>query len=766
VARLDQLRRIAANQVATAYPADQALALPLLKCTDGRFAEAERTIVDLLTNNLAVCEAHTETFISFLHACFVVQRFDLVAALLHLRYGYGRELEIAATRDGPGLGRVRWEIQATGAHRFTFDAMAYRNDNTRVEILAFQWAFPLYSNYSRLAKQETGTIVTNQGDVGQTPGLAWNDNRPDYFLVPDCLFVPTHGYRDARRVLHERSPRWADRRPMALWRGGTTGIPRTPGDWRSLERIRLCELARTHEHTGLIDAGISSIVQMDDPDVVRQIQESGLVRGPIPWEDWGGYKYQIDIDGNSSPWSNLFQRLLTGGTVLKVESARGLRQWYYDELSPWRNYVPVAPDMSDLMDKISWLARNDAAARRIGEAGLALAGHLTYEREIARSTSVISAAFRYFNGGTETIGPFGICDDTAPASHPSPPDASSDGGAEGPECLDTTGILSGTDKSSLGWDYLRHYEVFFEPWQNREFNLIEIGVGGGNSMLTWQSFFTKAAIVGVDIMEGARRCAGGRVHIEIGSQADPEFLDKVLDRFPPEIVIDDGSHQAEHIMFTFRHVFPRLAPGGWYVIEDLNITGNMEGVPLTPHAFFAHTAEALMLRRPGDHPDPGLLSEIDRIDIVPGLVFVRKRDQAALLKRRDQLPAIVERTSFPNNFHWLREVLMREPADLQGAEIAGRRAAAMHPAVAIYHLGLSIILERTGDMAGAIEAARESAVREPDQFSGHLRLAELLALSGDPAAAATAMDRAAATAPAVLRGFIDGERQRLLGSPP
>jgi hypothetical protein len=405
--RLDELRRVACGEARSWAPVDPELAAPLLQCAEGRFAAAEPTILALLRRELDACRDGGETFVSFLNALLVVQRFDLLAAMLRARFGYGRDLKLEVRRDGPGRGRVRWTILPSGVHRFTFDAQAFQNDNTRNEILGFQWEFPVYANYSRMADQEIGSVVINQQDIGQTPGLAWCDNRPDYFLVPDCLFVPSQGYAWARQVYRGSVVAWSDRAPVAFWRGSTTGIPAAPGDWRSLERIRLCELARRHEQTGLFDVGLSSIIQFGDPAVVQQIQDSGLMRGPVPWENWNRYRYLIDIDGNSSPWSNLFQRLLTGSPVLKVESARGLQQWFYDELEPWRNYVPIAPDMSDLTDKVRWLVRNDTAAQRIGQAGLALAERLTYEREIARSAAVIGAAFRYFNGRPEGVGPFG-----------------------------------------------------------------------------------------------------------------------------------------------------------------------------------------------------------------------------------------------------------------------------------------------------------------------------------------------------------------------
>ena len=138
-----------------------------------------------------------------------------------------------------------------------------------------------------------------------------------------------------------------------------------------------------------------------------QIHNLGLTADFIHWREWNKYKYHISIDGNSSPWSNLFQQLLKGSPVLKVESSRGLVQWYYDQLHPWHNYVPVAPDMSDLVDKVKWLRRNDETAKAIGRRGQQLVEQLSYDRELDRSAPVISSAIRYFAGRTDAAGPYG-----------------------------------------------------------------------------------------------------------------------------------------------------------------------------------------------------------------------------------------------------------------------------------------------------------------------------------------------------------------------
>lgn len=74
--------------------------------------------------------------------------------------------------------------------------------------------------------------------------------------------------------------------------------------------------------------------------------------------------------------------------------------------------------------------------------------------------------------------------------------------------LDAIGILEGTDKSSLGHDYLRHYERIFAGLRNDPIQLLEFGIAGGASLGTWSRFFAQATIVGVDINEFLP-CFGG-----------------------------------------------------------------------------------------------------------------------------------------------------------------------------------------------------------------------------------------------------------------
>ena len=370
----------------------------LLSCVDGDFLSAEKKVFTAFAESIDVCTINGGLFRKFLTAFFMVRRLDVVRELINIRYSVPFLFELAIEQDGPGLGRLRWEIDTSGRHKFVFDSEVHGPYPMEI----FCQEFPLFINYALSPEIETGSVIHNQWDMGRCPGLAYSDSRPDYFLVPDHAFVGTGGYEYERHYFQSNIVNWDDKIPIAFWRGSTTGHC-NPGQWRELERIRLCEIAREGHQASLFDVGISGIVQMNDPESVRQIEASGLLSERVPWEQWGRYKYHIDIDGNASAWSSMFQKLFTGSPVLKVESARGFRQWYYDELIPWHNYIPIAPSMWDLADKVRWLQVNDSVAREIGERGRDLAHKLTYAHEMARSVPVISAAFRYFRKNSKFI---------------------------------------------------------------------------------------------------------------------------------------------------------------------------------------------------------------------------------------------------------------------------------------------------------------------------------------------------------------------------
>jgi hypothetical protein len=152
-------------------------------------------------------------------------------------------------------------------------------------------------------------------------------------------------------------------------------------------RVRLCLKLASVPRT---DVKLRKLVNVEPDDRVELLSSAGILGGKIRQSDWRRFKFAIDIDGFTNSWPNLFVRLLLGCCVLKVESEQGYRQWYYDRLEPWVNYVPVRADMADIEEKIAWCRSHDAECRRIAEAGKSLAQSMTVETEMRQAVERIN----------------------------------------------------------------------------------------------------------------------------------------------------------------------------------------------------------------------------------------------------------------------------------------------------------------------------------------------------------------------------------------
>jgi tetratricopeptide (TPR) repeat protein len=87
--------------------------------------------------------------------------------------------------------------------------------------------------------------------------------------------------------------------------------------------------------------------------------------------------------------------------------------------------------------------------------------------------------------------------------------------------------------------------------------------------MMWADYFPAGRITGIDILE-KRLPPHLRITLFQGSQDDAALLRRVCDECGPfDVIIDDGSHVPKHVVASFQHLFPALADGGLYVIEDI-----------------------------------------------------------------------------------------------------------------------------------------------------------------------------------------------------
>ncbi len=86
----------------------------------------------------------------------------------------------------------------------------------------------------------------------------------------------------------------------------------------------------------------------------------------------------------------------------------------------------------------------------------------------------------------------------------------------------------------------------------------------------WKAYFSKANIYAIDIYDKSA-IQEDRIRIFKGSQIDESFLSEVYQSIGSiDIVIDDGSHINEHVIKTFKTLFPLLSCNGIYAIEDIH----------------------------------------------------------------------------------------------------------------------------------------------------------------------------------------------------
>lgn len=196
--------------------------------------------------------------------------------------------------------------------------------------------------------------------------------------------------------------------------------------------------------------------------------------------------------------------------------------------------------------------------------------------------------------------------------------------------------------------------MLFHPLRARALTLLEMGllIGGPEhgkpagretkdlpSARMWLEFFPKAQVVGLDVSDFAwfRHPRFRFVHCDMDQRESLAAAAAAIG--PLDVVIDDASHASHHQQFGFLEMFPRLASGGLYIIEDLRwqpAVYEREGFTKTA-ALFRGFSE----RRGFQHSDPGLREEFDRLaPAISGCFLFQagwdkgRRDQVAVIHKR------------------------------------------------------------------------------------------------------------------------------------
>lgn len=220
--------------------------------------------------------------------------------------------------------------------------------------------------------------------------------------------------------------------------------------------------------------------------------------------------------------------------------------------------------------------------------------------------------------------------------------------------LSALALRYGSDKGPRKHRYTELYEMLFRPHRERAIEFLEMGlmIGGPEhgadadrathdapSIRMWLDYFDRARIHGLDVSDFSwfehPRFSFTRCDMD-----DEGQIAAAAARMPElDIVLDDASHASHHQQSAFLRIFPRLRPGGLYVIEDLRWQP-----PAYERAGITKTAELFRVfseRRVFEHADPDTQARFEALapEIQGCFVFQAKFDK----RRRDQVAVIHKR---------------------------------------------------------------------------------------------------------------------------
>ena len=129
------------------------------------------------------------------------------------------------------------------------------------------------------------------------------------------------------------------------------------------------------------------------------------------------------------------------------------------------------------------------------------------------------------------------------------------------------------------------YPKYLEELRHEPVTLLEIGIGEQGSCKMWSEYFDAEGcrFIGIDRLS-SKEIPRWKFHV--ADQSNPKDIGAIGRQHSPlDIVIDDGSHHAEHQRTSFEALWPYVTPGGLYFIEDIRCSYINSNASLMPYLF-------------------------------------------------------------------------------------------------------------------------------------------------------------------------------------
>ena len=129
---------------------------------------------------------------------------------------------------------------------------------------------------------------------------------------------------------------------------------------------------------------------------------------------------------------------------------------------------------------------------------------------------------------------------------------------------------NGTDKAPWGWGYTSTYFRWLAERRAEIKTILEVGVWKGASLRTWRDFFPNAKIFGFEIDPGFEVVGEDRIKtFAIDGYLAETYAGPIMQEIGAvDFFVDDALHFEGPQVKLFGFVWPHIAPGGVYAIEE------------------------------------------------------------------------------------------------------------------------------------------------------------------------------------------------------
>lgn len=169
---------------------------------------------------------------------------------------------------------------------------------------------------------------------------------------------------------------WKEKKNMAVFRGTSTGIGTTSENNARMKLVKMCQKFPTLFDVGFTRINYRPRKQYKNP-YIQTVEERFKCVEPLSLQQQTAYKFIINVEGHTCAF-RLSSELVSGSCVLIVDSAWKL--WFQPSLVPYKHYVPVKNDFSNLITQMRWCLDNDQQCKNIAEESFSLVHSLLSKR--------------------------------------------------------------------------------------------------------------------------------------------------------------------------------------------------------------------------------------------------------------------------------------------------------------------------------------------------------------------------------------------------